>query len=300
MRYDGPIIDAHHHLWSLGGGNYPWLTSPTDGVTSLGDLGFLRHDYLIENLLADMSGQGITASVHVEAVWDRNRNPVEETAWLDSLARPAGIAARYVAAAPLDDSDVEAVLAAQVEYARVVGIREIIRWHPDPARSWGRQGMTGEPAWRRGLARLRRHGMLLELLMNAHQAIEVANLAANVPEQIIVVDHCCSRDPADLERWRAGIAAMAAQPNIAIKLSNFAASSDGTPAGDRSVILPIIDAFGPSRCMFGSDYPVARRRITYAASVERFRDAIHDFSLSDQQAMFHGTAARLYRMQEIT
>jgi predicted TIM-barrel fold metal-dependent hydrolase len=299
MRYDGPIIDAHHHLWSLAEGRYPWLTSPADAPASLGDLAFLRHDYLIEHLLADLEGTGVTASVHVEAVWDRDRSPVEETAWLDTLARPPGIAAAYVAAAPLNDPNIEALLAEQAAHSRVVGIRELIRWHPDPARSWGEPGITGDPAWRRGVALLAKHDLLLDLLMNAHQAHELADLAADFPDQLFVIDHCCSPGAVDRPLWREALAVMAAQPNIAIKLSQFAAASDGTPQGDHDIIRPIIEAFGPSRCMFGSDYPVARRRGAYADLLTRFRAAIDDLSLADQADIFHDTAARLYRMQEL-
>lgn len=66
--YDGPIIDAHHHLWHLSGGHHPWLTNPEAAIPALGDIGFLRRDYLPQDYATDIAGQGVVASMHVEAV----------------------------------------------------------------------------------------------------------------------------------------------------------------------------------------------------------------------------------------
>ena len=209
--YAGPVIDAHHHLWDLSGGHDPWLTRPEAAIPALGDTGFLRRDYLPQDCAADIAGRGVVASVHVEAVWDPARSPVEETAWLDALPRPPGIAA---------------LLDAHAASPRVAAARETIRWRPDPAKRWTRQGLVHEPAWRRGLAELARHGWALDLLMNPHQAEEVAALARDVPGQQWVVNHCGTpndRDAEGLARWRAGLRAMGRQPNVAVKLSNYAA-----------------------------------------------------------------------------
>lgn len=296
--YQGPIIDAHHHLWDLAGGRYPWLTVPEAAVGALGDVGFLRRDYLPPDYAADSAGQGVAASVHVEALWDPARNPVEETRWLDALPRPPGVAARYVAAAPLAAPDVARTLDAHAESPRVAAVRETIRWHPDPAKRWTRRGLVNEPAWRRGLALLARHGWALDLLMNAHQAEEVAALARDTPAQRFIVNHCCTpndRDAEGMARWRAGLRAMGEQPNIAIKLSNYAAyAPDRTFEADRATLRTCIDAFGPHRCMFGSDYPVARRTMTYAALCDRFREVAAEYTAAEQRALFHDTAARHY------
>ncbi len=297
--YAGPIIDAHHHLWQLSDGRYPWLTAPEASIAALGDVGFLRRDYLPEDYAADIAGQGVVASVHVEAVWDPARSPVEETAWLEALPRPHGIAARTVVAAPLASPELPALLAAHdATSPRVAAVRETIRWHPDPAKRWTRPGIVDEPAWRAGLRRLAHYGWALDLLMNPHQAAEVAALAQDVPGQQFVVNHCCTPNDRDVEgmaRWRAGLSAMGAQPNIAIKLSNYAAyAPDRSFEADRDTLRTCIDAFGPARCLFGSDYPVARRTMTYAALCTRFREVVAEYTPGEQEAMFQGNAARLY------
>ncbi len=298
IPYLGPVIDAHHHFWNLSGGHYPWLTAPAAAIGALGDIGYLRRDYLPADYAADTAGQGVAASVHIEALWDPARHPAEETRWLDALPRPPGIAARYVVAAPLAAPDVARVLDAHAASPAVAGVRETIRWHPDPAKRWTRQGLVNEPAWRRGLALLARHGWTLDLLMNAHQAAEVAALAAATPDQTFIVNHCCTpndRDAEGMARWRAGLRLMGAQPNIALKLSNYAAyAPERSLHSDRDTLRTCIDAFGPDRCMFGSDYPVARRTGTYAALCSRFREVAAEYAPDEQRALFHGTAARLY------
>jgi predicted TIM-barrel fold metal-dependent hydrolase len=300
--YCGPIIDAHHHLWDLSAGHYPWLSQPDAAIGALGNIDYLRHDYLPADYADDAQGQGITGSVHMEAVWDPARSPVEETRWLESLPRPAGIATRYVGAAPLADDAVAAILEAQAAFPRVAGVRETIRWHPDPAKRWVRQGLVNEPAWRRGLALLAQYGLSLDLLMNPHQAEEVAALARDVPGQSFIVNHCCTpndRDADGMARWRSGLKVMGRQSNIALKLSNYGAYSPTRDAvEDRETLLTCIDAFGPDRCLFGSDYPVARRTMSFAALCDRFREVVADFTAAEQRAMFHDNAVRLYRMTQ--
>lgn len=297
--YSGPIIDAHHHLWDLSLGRHPWITGGA-GVGALGDIGYLRQDYGTVELLADMAGQHVVGSVHVEALWDRARDPVEETQWLEGLFRPEGIAGRYVAYVPLAEAGAEAMLERHLAASpRVVGLRETVRWHPDPARRWTDHDILADPAWRRGLALLRRHGLLMEMLMNPYQAQALAALAAEHPEQTFIVNHCASpvdRDEAGWVRWREGLKAMAGRPNIAIKLSNASAyMPDASLDALRGVILPILDAFGPGRCLFGTDYPVARRTITYAGICDALRHILAPFSADEQRAVFFGNAARHYR-----
>lgn len=299
MPYTGPVIDAHHHLWDFAMGAHPWIAGTDPAMQSLGNLDFLRHDYLPEHFLADVGETNFAGSVHVEAAWDRARDPVEETRWLMSLARPRRVAHRLVAYVALEHPAVESQLAAHRAAGPVVGVRETIRWHPDPARRWTEAGILNRPDKRRGIAALARAGMLLEVLMNPYQSADVAQLAQDMPGLQIVVNHCATpvdRDEAGLQRWRHGLALMAAQPNIAIKVSNFGAyAPDKTPEGLRQAVLTCIDAFGPARSMFGTDYPVGRRALSYADNVAGFAYAIEAFSADEQRALFHDNAHRIYR-----
>lgn len=301
--YDGPIIDAHHHLWDLSLGRHPWLTAPEAGIKALGDIGYMRRDYLVDDYLADVGPEPVVGSVVIEAVWDKARPVTEEADWLSGLPRPGAIGGRFVASAPLRAPDLPDTLEALTQRSCVVGLRETVRWHPDPAKRWAEDGLLDDVAWRRGAAMLGRHGLLLELLMNPYQAEALARLAADLPGQLFVVNHCgtpVDRDAEGLARWRAGLDLMARQPNIVIKLSNFAGYADGrSPAAMRSVVMTCIDAFGPSRAMFGTDYPVGRRTLSYRDGCAAFRAAVAGLSPAEQRAVFHDNAARIYRLARL-
>ena len=297
--YAGPIIDAHHHLWDLNLGRHRWLVDASVGIGALGDISYMRHTYLPADYLRDVGNRNVVGSVHIEAVWDRARSPVEETEWLETLDKSRGIAARYVAFAELKDPDMERRLEGHAACGRVAGLRETIRWHPDPAKRWTEAGLVDDPAFRRGLALLRRYGFVLELLMNSWQAEEVARLAADFPDQVFLVNHCCTpndRDADGLARWRRGLKLLGTRENIAIKVSNFGAySPDRTIPALRETVMTCIDAFGTQRSLFGTDYPVARRSMTYGAMVDAFSAIIAPFGADEQRALFHVNARRLYR-----
>ncbi len=303
-RYDGPIIDVHHHLWDLSLGRHDWLTRMDGPMQSLGDLGFLRRDYLVEDYLADAGDQPIAGSVYIEAVWNRDRPGTEEVEWVLSLPRPRGIAARQVAWAPLQSPDIAAHLDAFAAYPSVVGVRETIRWHPDPAKRWAEAGLLDDPGWRRGAAQLAGRGLLLELLMNPYQAGEVAKLARDMPALTLVVNHCCSpleRDAAGVTRWKQGLLAMGACPNVSLKLSNYPAYAvDTSRPALRDIVMTCLDAFGPGRVMFGTDYPVGRRAASFQDICEWCKDITQDLPATDQRALFHDNAARLYRFDGMT
>lgn len=300
LAYRGPVIDAHHHFWNYDSGRHPWLL-PGGGPASLGDLAYLRRNYLPDDFARDCAGQNLAASILVEALWDPARDPYEEIEWLDTLPRLGGIGARCVAFTDVAAPGVEAQVARLAGHPRVAGVRQTLRWHPDPARRWSDRRLTDEPAWRHGVGLVRDAGLLLEVLTYPWQAGEVAQLAQDMPGLAIVVNHCSSpidRDPAGIERWRQGLVAMAAAPNVHLKLSNFVGYiTDPSVEAARAVIRPCLDAFGAARCLWGSDFPVARRTMPYDAMCRLFRAAVADLRVADQRDLLFGTAARLYGLQ---
>jgi predicted TIM-barrel fold metal-dependent hydrolase len=297
--YDGPIIDTHHHLWDLSTGAYPWLFSSSDGVRSLGDFATLQRDFSVDDYVRDTAGAGVVASVHVEAHWDRSRDPVEETRWLETLDKSRGVAARYVAFASLASPEVQSVLAAQAAFPRVVAVRETIRWHPDPAKSWAPRGLIEEPRWRRGLELLKPYGFALDLMMGPHQADEIARLARAFPEQIFIINHCgtpIDRDADGMAFWRRSVAALAREPNVVMKVSNFLAfAPDMELETLRPVVLHCIECFGPERCMFGSNYPLSQRLMSFPEQCALLKRIVAGLSPDELSALFYDTAARHYR-----
>jgi predicted TIM-barrel fold metal-dependent hydrolase len=296
--YDGPIIDAHHHLWDLDLGRHPWLAPQSGDRGTLGDLSRIRRNYLPADYRRDAAGQNIVGSVHVEAGWD-SLDPVAETAWLDALGPGGGIAERLVAQVPLAAADAGRLIAAQAEYGRVAGIRDILSWDADPARRFASGGdLMRDPAWRRGFSALGRHGFSFDMLIFPAQLQDALQLAADFPDQQIILNHCGSpidRDPEGMARWVAGLKALARADNVAIKISDLVAyDNDWTFESLREVTMRCIESFGPHRSMFGSDFPVAGLHASFDQIFDAFKRIVVDFSPDEQRAMFFGNAARYY------
>jgi predicted TIM-barrel fold metal-dependent hydrolase len=299
-RYDGPIIDPHHHLWDLRLGRHPWLASTTKQSGGLGDLTQLRRNYLPSDYLREASTHNIVATVHVEAGWDPS-DRLGETRWLESLEKPGGVATRYVVHVPLAHSEASKLLDAQVSFARVVGVRDILSWSEDPARRFAAHGdLMRHPAWRGGLAALAPLSLVFDLMVYASQLLEAAQLVSEFPNQLFVLNHCGSpidRDAEGMRRWRAGLAAVARSPNARIKISDLVAyDHNWTLDSLRQVVLHCIDCFGPQRAMFASDFPVTGLYATFDQTYEAFKTIVCDLSPSEQRALFFDNAKQTYRI----
>jgi len=297
--YSGPIMDPHHHLWEIDMGKHPWLAPSSAGKESLGDLAQLRRNYLTEDYCADAQRHNVVATVHIEAGWD-NGDCLGETRWLETLDKSTGVAARYVARVPLDSSQAPALIEAQASFARVVGIRDILSWDPDPSRHFAeRDGMMDEAPWRSGLGELAHHGLSFDLMVFPRQLAEAQRLASDFPNQQFILNHCGSpidRDEAGMETWRRGLRVLSERENVAIKISDLVAyDHDWTLKSLRSVVMHCIDCFGVQRSMFGSDFPVAGLHASFDDTFDSFKTIVADLSPNEQSVLFHDNAARLYR-----
>jgi predicted TIM-barrel fold metal-dependent hydrolase len=304
MIYDGPIIDAHHHFWDLALARHPWLSPEPGREMVFGDPSPLYHSYLPADLQRDADRQNLVGSVHVEAGWDR-ADCVGETLWLERLARATGLPSGIVVFAPLDDPKVQDILEAQLAAsARVRGVRFIVSWHEDATKRFvERADYMADQRWREGFARLAPLGLSFDLMLYPSQMPMAARLAADFSGTSIIINHAGSpadRDPAGMQRWREGLRQLSGQPNVAIKISDLVAyDHHWTVESLRPVVLACVDAFGPERCLFGSDFPVAGLHASFAACFDAFKAIVADFGAAEQQAMFHDNAARLYRLPGI-
>jgi predicted TIM-barrel fold metal-dependent hydrolase len=300
--YDGPIIDAHHHLWDLGLQRHPWLAAGAGELGGLGDLETLKRNYLAADYRRDAARQNVVATVHVEAGWAAD-DCLGESHWLETLDKTGGVAARYVAHAPLASSQAPALIEAQASLARVVGIRDILSWTDDPNRRFAARGdLMDDPAWRAGLGRLARHDLVFDLMVFPGQLGPAARLARAFPDQPFILNHCGSpidRDDDGMRRWRDGLALLAHSPNVSIKISDLVAyDHDWTLDSLRRVVLHCIDCFGTKRALFASDFPVAGMHASFDEIYEGFKTIVSEFSDDEQRALFFANAQRLYRIDE--
>lgn len=293
--YSGPIIDPHHHLWDLSLRKHPWLKAQKSDQQ-----GPLNRDYGIDDYLKDTEGQNLVASVHVEAGWS-DAYPLEETAWLDSLEHKSGVAHRYVVRVPLDHATAFAQLEQEAANPPVVGVRDIVSWHPDPQKSFARRNnLMSDDKWREGIRHAHALGLSIDLMLFPWQIAEAIHLIQDHPDIQFIVNHCGSpidRSVEGLSLWQEGIVALSRCPNVAIKISNPVAYDPNWTVHSLSMVINhCIASFGAERAMFASDFPVANLQAEFGALYDAFRLIVSGLSEDEQHALFFSTANRVYRM----
>lgn len=292
---DIPFIDAHVHLWRLDRLRYPWLTPPFTDDGPNGSVEPIARDYLPADYRAEAANWNLAGYVHVEA-GAHPADAVAETRWLDLLE---GGPDALVAFAALDDPDLGSLLDAHARSGKLRGVRHIVNWHVDPRRTYTPRDVTGDENWQRGFALLARRGLSFDLQCYPGQMPGLARLIERHPDVPVVIDHLGMPLPGKGERaeWRAGLAALAALPNTAIKISGFGFHKRAWTAVDaRPPILAAIDLFGPNRVMAASDFPTDRLFGSFDHTLSAYAEAIQDLTTVERSAVWGGNARTFYHL----
>ena len=265
-----------------------------------GDLRPLQRNYLVADLRADAAGLGLEKSVHVQANFDPE-DPVAETAWLEKVANAEGFPHAIVAFADLSSPAAQSLLDAHGSASpRMRGVRQVLNRHPDPKLNRAPKDYLADERWQQNLGLLERYGWSFDAQVYWQQMGALAKLAGRYPRIPFVIDHAgmpVERDAAGLEGWQRGMRALAACPNVAVKLCGYGmVDNRWTEESIRPFVLQPIDWFGPERCMFGSNFPVDRLMASYARLWGAYRAITAGFSEVEQALLFRGTATRVYRL----
>ena len=290
------LIDAHHHLWSLSTGRYPWLQGPPEDPADPSGVGMLQRDYLISNLREDTSGLPLTASVHVEAAYDP-ADPVSETRWLQKVADESGFPQAIVANAFLERPDIEAQLSQHAAAPNLRGIRQMLDRNPWTGTS-EETSLFSDPSWHRGLALLAERHLVFDLQVLPSQLRQAAHTAEQHADVIFALNHGGYHVPysEEAERdWLRGIAEMAKCPNVVVKASGYeTVDPSWRQDGVDRYVETLLTAFGPDRVLFASNFPVDRRTISYRRLIEMNRTATRHLGDEDRDRFFYANAQRVY------
>jgi L-fuconolactonase len=283
------ILDSHVHVWDPARLEYPWLAtvSVLDGPHGLAEL--------------DPNARGLAGLVVVEAGCSPQQ-ALAEIAWVESLAAGWPVIRGMVAQAPLElGPDALISLAPHLAERKqiVVGVRRNVQDEP--------AGFLTASAFVAGVNGLAEFDLPFDACVREHQLRELIELVDRT-SAVVVLDHLGKPDirthmrsaqPQRSHAWFADVAALARRTNVVAKLSGLTTEAEhaGWRESDlRPYLLHAIEVFGPDRCLFGSDWPVA----TLATSYERWRDfveaSIADLSSADRAAVLSGTAERVYRL----
>jgi L-fuconolactonase len=274
-------IDAHQHFWNYSAAEYPWIGAGLER---------LARDYLPPDLEPLLAAEGFEGSVAVQA-----RQSVEESRWLLALAEAHPLVKGVVGWVDLRSDRVGDDLRMVAAHPKFVGVRHVVQDEPDP------RFVLGE-GFIRGLRQLRQHGLPYDLLLYPTQLPAAVELVALLPEQPFVVDHLAKPRIAAgaIQGWGRDIRAIARHENVCCKVSGMVteAARQGWKRADFTPYLDVVlEAFGPERLMFGSDWPVCLLAGEYADVATIPRDYFSRLSATEQRMIWGGTAARFYGLK---
>ena len=317
LEPDLPIVDPHHHLWIR------------DGET------YLMPELLDDLASGHKITATVFAECHsmYRAHGPAEMRPVGETEFVTGVAamsESGGFGPSRACAAMFGGVDmmlgaaVEPVLEAHVRAGggRFRGVRYSTGWDasekirsivPEPHR-------LADPQVRAAMQVLHRMGLSFEAWLYHPQLSDVADLAAAFPDMTIILNHVGSpilggpyggRRDEVFSHWKAGIAEVARHPNVVVKLGalpirlgggtynrEIPPSSEEVAAAWRPYLETCIEAFGPKRGMFESNFPVQRRWCSYPVVWNAFKRLAAGASAEEKADLFSNTAARVYRLSE--
>jgi len=274
-------IDAHQHFWRYTPEEYGWIDEAMQAI---------RANFLPENLLPVLSANGIDGTVVVQA-----RQVLEETRWLLQLAGQYEQIKGVVGWVPLSHPDVADLLGEFSQDPHFKGVRHVVQAETDPA-------FLDGPGFNAGLRAATKLGLSYDLLIVAGQLPAAIKLVDRHPQQLFVLDHLAKPEihGAPPAMWCQNLRQLALRPNVTCKLSGLVTEVPGwkwTPELLRPYVEVVLEAFGPRRLMFGSDWPVCLVASTYAQWMEFVRRGTESLSLDERDRLFGGTAAETYRLK---
>lgn len=287
-------IDTHLHLWDTKRFRYPWFQA--------GAFPRLPDTYGLDQAIAE-AGETVAAFVVVQAEVDHKADPVEETRWIQEIAdnHPKGERlAGFVAYADLARPDLEQVLERHAQFPVFRGIRQELWWQrPSPRADILEDDLLASREWRQRFDALSGVNASFDLTCWHWQLSPFAKFLTDHPNVTVVVDHLGSPIAGDadaLRAWRRGLGELASLPNTVMKISGLS-QADAHWSVDRlrPIVTEVLEAFGPARCMLGSNFPPEKLSSSYSKVWSAYETLFAELSQDEREALFSRTAEQVYR-----
>jgi len=270
-------IDAHQHFWTVSRGDYGWLTPA---------LAPIYRDFGPADLAPLLAETGIEQTILVQAA-----PSVAETGFLLDIAASTRSVAGVVGWADFARRGVVDEIAALAKNPLLVGLRPMVQ---DIADDDWLVGPELAPAFEALIA----HDLILDALILPRHLSRLLVVLDRHPRLAVVVDHAAKPEIARgrYDPWRADLAAVAARPGTTCKLSGLVteAGPGWTVAMLRPVVEHLLQTFGPTRLLWGSDWPVMTLAASYPTWFDATIEMIGHLPPDDQAAVLGGNAARVY------
>jgi L-fuconolactonase len=273
-------IDAHQHFWKYTAADYGWIN---DGMAAL------QRDFLPRDLHPLLDENGFGGSIAVQA-----RQSLEETHWLLELAGQNRFIQGVVGWVDLCSPHLRGQLEALVARRKLVGVRHVVQDEPDDR-------FMLRPAFQRGIGQLAEFGLAYDLLLHPRHLPVATQLVHQFPAQTFVLDHLAKPGIADglVEPWRRDIRELAKYPNVSCKLSGMVTEArwrEWKPDDFRPYLDTAFEAFGASRLMIGSDWPVCTLSGDYAQTLGVVLDFLDRLTEEQREGILGGNCAHIYQI----
>jgi L-fuconolactonase len=273
-------VDAHQHYWRFDAVRDSWITP---------ELGVLRRDFLPADAEPLLRAARIDAVVAVQA--DQS---VTETEFLLSLAERHDFIRGVVGWIDLRAPDLADQLDTWRGRERLKGFRHVAQAEADD--------FLSRPEIVAGVALLGERNYTYDVLVYPRQLAAAARLVEQCAGVRFILDHCAKPPIAngDMAPWRDGFERLASFPNVACKLSGLVTEARWqawTDADLRPVLDAALDAFGPERLMFASDWPVCSLAAEYHRVVDTVSEWSRQLTAAERGQVLGGTAQRVYGLR---
>ena len=275
------IIDSHHHLWNYNPVEYDWIDE---------NMAVIRRDFLPENLEQEINNAGVECVVSVQA-----RQTMDETRWLLHMASENDFIKGVVGWVDLKAEGIKDELSLLSENRWLKGFRHVVQGEPDPE-------FILREDFNNGISFLKEFNFVYDILIFWHQLPNTIKFVDKHPGQLFVLDHIAKPNIKgnEISEWSKGIKELARRRNVACKVSGMVTEAgyhNWTESQLRPYFDLILEAFGPSRIMFGSDWPVCLVAVKYGQWLklcDKFFSKLND---DEQQLIFYENARSIYHLE---
>ena len=272
-------IDSHQHFWQYNEVDYVWMGELHNAI---------KKNFLTNDLQPLLKENNLDGSIAVQA-----RQTIAETNFLLGLASNNSIIKGVVGWLPLCETDVEGMIEKYAAEKNIVGFRHVIHDEPDDL-------FILRKDFNNGINCLKHHSLCYDILIFEKHLPQTIKFVDQHPEIKMVIDHIAKPRISNSKfdhTWAENIKQLAARENVTCKLSGMVTEViDGK--WDTSLLQPyfdiVLEAFGPDRLMFGSDWPVCLIQSNYTKWVDTIKSFITPLSLFEQSAIMGGNVKRIY------
>lgn len=275
------IIDSHQHFWNFNQKEFDWINDEMRPIKR----SFLPKD--LKNTISDTKVEGV---ISVQA-----RQSLQETEWLLKLASENEFIKGVVGWIALSQNNISEQLSDLSKKPLLKGVRHVIQGEPDP------QFILGEN-FNRGVSQLKKFGLVYDILILGRQLTNTIRFVDHHPNQLFVLDHIAKPEIKinEIQIWEEKIKELARRENVSCKLSGMVTEADfinWTEEQLKPYFDVVLEAFGPGRLLFGSDWPVCLVATSYKSWVYLVKKWISELSVNEQRQILGKNAISIYNLK---